>query len=701
MTIEPPCQIRSGVAPSPESATRADHAGAIEVRDTVWIPLADGTRLAATLWLPADQAGRPAPAIFEFLPYRRRDIKSVRDHTMHAHYAAHGFAGVRVDLRGTGDSDGIIEDEYTAQELSDACEVIAWIADQPWCSGKVGMQGISWGGFNALQVAALRPPALSAILTLCSTDDRYADDIHYMGGCLLTDNLSWASNMLSFNACPPDPAVVGAQWRAAWHARLRANRPLLLTWLAHQRRDAYWRHGSVCEDPAAIRVPVMAAGGWRDGYSNAIFRLMRDLEVPRRAIVGSWGHRYPHLPGPGPEIDFLGEAMRWWERWLMGVENGVEDAPMLQAWIQDPVGPEENAAPGRWVAEPVWPSPAIVDTALMPSQGRLCWAEDLDTATAGDDSTPSLDIRSPLASGLAGGKWCVYGEDADMPRDQRLDDGGALIFDTAPLARDVEILGQARLEMEIAADRPVAQVAVRLSQIGVDGASTRVSYGVLNLTHRDSHAEPAPLEPGRRYRVTLKLNDTGQRFCAGNRIRLSVSSGYWPMIWPAPDPETLTVWPGSLRLILPVRPGDCADGMPPLAGPAHMAPPPPVTTLTPAEPSWCVTRDLGQGRTLVAINDDAPRERFDNHGMEVMREVRERFSTEREDVASTRGEVAQRWRFQRHGHGADDLDVTISTRTVLTATTSHFRVSATFEAFEGEQRVHAATWDEEIPRDLV
>ena len=198
---------------------------------TEWITLSDGTRLAATLWLPVDALERPVPAILEYLPYRRRDGTVLRDRQMHAYFAGHGYAAVRVDMRGSGDSDGLLLDEYLPQEQSDAVEVIAWLAAQPWCSGTVGMMGISWGGFNALQVASHRPPALKAVITCCSTDDRYADDCHYMGGCLLNNTIAWASTMFAFGALPPDPEVVGDRWRDMWLARLENNPLMLADWI--------------------------------------------------------------------------------------------------------------------------------------------------------------------------------------------------------------------------------------------------------------------------------------------------------------------------------------------------------------------------------------------------------------------------------------------------------------------------------------
>ncbi|MBA3565158.1 MAG: CocE/NonD family hydrolase, partial [Gammaproteobacteria bacterium] len=234
--------------------------------ENVWIELSDGCRLAARIWLPETAEARPVPAILEYLPYRKRDFTRARDEPMHHYFAGSGYAAVRVDLRGSGDSEGVLSDEYSPAEQDDALDVIAWLARQPWCSGKVGMMGISWGGFNALQVAARNPPALAAIMTLCASDDRYADDAHYMGGCLLNENQSWGSVLFSFNAYPPDPEIVGERWRDMWRERLEHATLFPALWLEHPHRDAYWKHGSVGEDYARIRCPVYVVSGWADGY---------------------------------------------------------------------------------------------------------------------------------------------------------------------------------------------------------------------------------------------------------------------------------------------------------------------------------------------------------------------------------------------------------------------------------------------------
>ncbi|MGD2160991.1 MAG: CocE/NonD family hydrolase, partial [Gammaproteobacteria bacterium] len=285
-----------------------------EIEHTL-ITMPDGAQLAAKIWLPEGAEQSPVPAIFEYIPYRKRDFTRIRDAQTHPYLAGHGYACVRVDLRGSGESDGVLTDQYRQQELDDGVAVIRWLAAQPWCNGRVGMMGISWGGFNSLQVAAQRPPELKAIITACSTDDLYLDNMHYMGGCLLTDNLSEATTMFTVNSSPPDPELVGDRWRDMWLERLKGSGLWLDTWLQHQRRDRYWEHGSVSENYADIQCPVMAVGGWADGYTNAIFRLLENLEVPRLGLIGPWGHRYPHRGIPGPAIGFLQEALRWWDYW--------------------------------------------------------------------------------------------------------------------------------------------------------------------------------------------------------------------------------------------------------------------------------------------------------------------------------------------------------------------------------------------------
>jgi putative CocE/NonD family hydrolase len=659
-----------------------------EIENT-WIPLSDGARLAARIWLPEDAEAHPVPGILEYIPYRKRDFMAQRDALIHPYLAGHGYACLRVDLRGSGESDGVLTDEYLQLEQDDAVEVIEWIAAQPWCTGAVGMMGNSWGGFNALQVAARRPPALRAIVTSCSTDDRYADDVHYMGGCLLLDNLRWASIMFSHNARPPDPAVVGDRWRRLWLERLEGSGLWLETWLRHPRRDAYWKHGSVCEDFAAIRCPVYAVGGWADAYTSAIPRLMQGLSVPRAGLIGQWAHRYPHLALPGPPVGFLQLAVQWWDRWLKGLETPIAPEPLLRVWMQESVPPAHTYAerPGRWVAEREWPSPRITPLRLALNRGRL---------DAGPERETPLTIRSPETVGLHAGRWCAHGTGPDLPTDQRPEDGGSLVFDTEPLPRRLEILGAPVAELVLAADRPVALVALRLSDVDPGGAATRVTYGVLNLTHRDSHERPEPLVPGRRYRVRVRLKDVAQAFPAGHRIRLALSTAYWPTVWPAPEPVTLTVFAGASTLELPVRPPDPADAALPPLPPAEQPPPLRTTVLEPPRTSWTVQHDVAADRVTQEVVQDSGGYRLDDIDLTLRTVVTERYAIRPDDPLSARAEVASVVQMHR-----GDWRVEVRTRSELTATRDAFQVEAALEALEGERCVFAREFRPTIPRDLV
>jgi putative CocE/NonD family hydrolase len=668
--------------------------------ENVWIPLSDGSRMAARMWRPEDAERHRVPAIVEYIPYRKRDITRRRDEVNHPYLAGHGYACIRVDMRGSGDSDGVLCDQYLEQEQSDGVEAIQWAAGQPWCDGNVGMFGISWGGFNALQIAARRPAALKALIASCATDDLYADNMHYMGGCLLADNLSEATTMFAFNSTPPDPDIVGPRWREMWHERLQHSGHWLDIWLRHQRRDAYWKRGSVCEDYAAIRCPVMAVSGWADGYTNAVFRLLSDLQVPRMGLVGPWGHRYPHLGIPGPAIGFLQEALRWFDHWLKGRDTGITQEPALRVWMQDSVPPTSRYThrPGRWVAEPSWPSPHLAAVELALSPGRILWdgvtTQDRDDAARG--GAEPLTLQSPLTVGLFAGKWCSYAATPDLPHDQRQEDGGALVFESAPLATTVEILGEPVAELEVAVNRPVAQIAARLSDVLPDGKATRVSFGLLNLTHRDSHEHPEPLQPGRRYRVRLALNHIAQRFPPGHRIRLSLSTSYWPLAWPAPEPFRLEVYPASSTLRLPLRPTGERDRAPTLFGPPEGGVRVEHTQLTPEHHNWIVTRDLAEDSSVLEVIDDRGTWHIENTGTDVLWKTREQYRCRADEYASLVGETRTERGFRRDG-----WDVRVVTRTTLCSTPTSFVLTAELDAYEDDERVFSKTWHETIARDLL
>jgi uncharacterized protein len=561
----------------------------------IWIPMRDGCRLAARIWLPADSAERPVPAILEYIPYRKNDATCASDALRHPYFAGHGYASVRVDLRGCGDSEGLLLDEYLAQEQEDALDVIEWLARQDWCTGAVGMMGFSWGGFNSLQVAARRPPRLRAIISVNSADDRYGGDCHYSGGSVLAgDLLSWATTMAAYTGRPPDPPVVGERWRDMWRERLEDTEPFVHAWLSHQLYDDYWKQGSVCEDFAAIECPVFAVGGWHDPYRDTVLHLLEGLSVPRRGLLGPWAHGYPDEALPGPQLGFNHECLRWWGHWLKGEDTGIMDEPMLRAYILDDHEPATffSEHPGHWVGEPVWPPERAAD--------HLRFGE--GTLGRQDEETRGLSLRGVDANGQCAGAWCPYAGRTELPPDQRPDDALSLVFDSAPLEEPLEVLGVPVVELTLAADQPLAMIAVRLCDVGPLGASSLVTRATLNLAQRRSREHPEELEPGKPVRVRLPLVCAGYRFAPGHRMRVAVSPTYWPWIWPPPRPVTLTVFPASSSLELPARRGD--EGRVPEFAPVEVAAPPETEVVGTAQGRRVATYDVGTGRLDLEVDQD-------------------------------------------------------------------------------------------------
>jgi putative CocE/NonD family hydrolase len=659
-----------------------------------WIPLSDGIRLAARLWLPAGAETRPVPAILEYLPYGKRDGTRERDEPMHGYFAGHGYAGVRVDLRGTGDSEGLLLDEYLEQELLDGCEVIAWIASQPWCDGTVGMIGKSWGGFNALQIAALRPPALRGVISVCASDDRYADDAHYKGGCLLVENFRWGAALFGLVAHPPDPLIAGDAWRERWLERLEHAVPFAARWLRHPRRDAYWRHGSVAEDPARIACPVWAVGGWADGYSNAVLRLVAALPGACRGLVGPWGHVYAHEGRPGPAIGFLREALRFFGACLRGRTDGASGDPALRAWMQESVAAGEThwERPGRWVAEERWPSPRIRPWRLHLAEGALC-----ERPARGE---VALRLAPDATLGRGVGPWCSFGDARALTREQREEDARSLCFDSAPLAERVEILGAPVATIALSVDRPVGQLAVRLCDVDARGSSCLVCYGVRNLTHDASHAAWAPLAPGERRLVRIALDDVAHAFPAGHRVRLAVATAQWPMLWPAPEPVELTLFAGAGFLELPLRPPRDEDASLRELGPPEGAPGPEVAKRRAGAFRRDVATDPETGELVTTMRIDLDDEgrpgtwRFEAIDLEIGHGFEERSRIRPSDPLSAALEISSASSVAR-----GTWSVSIDTRTRVTATREEFRVEAELRAREGDREVFARRWDERVPRE--
>lgn len=500
-----------------------------------WLTMSDGIRLSATLYLPAEAGpDQPTPCLLEALPYRKDDLTSSYRPEYDELRDTYGYAVCRLDLRGTGSSGGDAPDEYPAQERLDLAEVIAWLAEQPWCSGAVGMFGTSYSGFNSLQMAAERPPALKAICAIYASDDRYTDDVHYMGGALKwLDLIDYCHYMTPMNALPPTPELWGEQWRAEWTRRFETFEPWLMTWMEHQRSDAYWAHGSLRPDYVRIQCPTMIVAGWADGYRNNTFRTIEALGragVPYRLLAGPWAHMSASSSLPGPRIDLVHEMARWWDRHLRGRANGMDDEPAATWFVRESTRPEPDLDihNGHWRTEP-WPAESAAPQAF------------------------SLDARPPYVVvpdvGTAAWISCAGHLPYGQSLDQRADDDASLTWDLLDVGPDgLEFAGHPILRLRVASSEPVATLGVRLCDVFPDGTSALVTRGTLNLTRRDGFHEATALDAGTAYDVTVELEATAYRWTPGQRLRVSIAGTDWPNVVAPPRPLTLEVLGGELTL---------------------------------------------------------------------------------------------------------------------------------------------------------
>ncbi len=524
------------------------------IREDVWIPMPDGISLAATVYRP-DPAHGPQPCLIEALPYRKDDVYAHNDVEYMRLRDEYDYAVCRIDVRGTGSSGGRATDEYPDTERTDIAAAMRWLAGQPWCTGDIGMYGTSYSACAALLVACERPPELKAIIAIQGSDQVYTDDVHYRGGALqFSDLVDYCNYMTSSNALPPTPAVWGDGWRDEWHARLAEHQPWLLTWMREQRDSEYWQRHAALADLSRIACPTMVVAGWADGYRNGSFRVMEALKangVPHRLLAGPWAHGALDSTLPGPRLDEVAEEVRWWDRWLRRIDNGVDDglgdAPSSTLFVRTSTvpAPDLDTYQGFWIREQ-WPCPRTVIETLV------------------------LNARDPYPVNPAVGvdAWidCAglmpWGQSGDL----RYDDAASLTWDFDGAERAV--IGHPVARLRVSVDQPVAYLSVKLNDVFPDGTSALVSRGLLNLTHRDSHAEPTALTPGDIYEIDVELDACAYRFEPGQRLRLSVAGADWPNNAAPPAPLTLTVHGGELDL--PCWSGDSPFGEPEVASPANV-----------------------------------------------------------------------------------------------------------------------------------
>jgi predicted acyl esterase len=643
-----------------------------------WIPMSDGVRLAATLYMPDGAKPKEKfPALLEYLPYRKDDSTAARDYPIHAYFARRGYVSVRVDIRGFGASEGAPTDrEYSEREQLDGEQVIAWLASQSWSSGKVGMFGISWGGFNSIQMAMRQPPALKAILAVDATEELFHDDIHFIDGMMHLDefelNMDMAPGMTGAPDYTFDEKVLGPRFEAA---------PWSLLYLKHQRDGEFWR--SPVRPLKDIKIPCFLIGGLLDGYRDSIPRMLEQVKAPVKAIVGPWNHTFPHDAEPGPQIEWRDQAVRWWDYWLKNRNTGIMDEPSLAIYMRQWHSPDAKLknVPGVWRFEPVWPPRDASNTALYLQDAHL-----LSTEVA----KPALhQLRYIPSVGVEAGFW--WGE---LLTDQRPVDAFSLTYDTVPLKEDLALLGRPHALLQASASAPLAEWFVRLSDVAPDGSVTLVTGAGLNGSQRESMSDPKDLEPGKIYPLDIEMHLTTWIFPKGHRIRLAVSNALWPMIWPTPYNMTTSVQlgtEGGSRLVLPLVPPSL------YAVPRYAVPEPSeerkdiVSIGFPFPGEWTTERDQVNGKTKVIWSGKSSEEY--PWGKETDLEKLTYWADDNHpETSSILGEA--------------DTTIVLQDRVLLwrgrlnlSSDATNFYYKYTRELLKDGQMVKTKTWEEIVPRD--
>jgi putative CocE/NonD family hydrolase len=640
----------------------------------------DGVVIALTVYQPDSRSDGPYPTIVESLPYRKDDAFYSSDWPTYAYLAQKGFAGARIDIRGTGASTGIIEDEYVPREQQDTLTVLRWLAEQDWCSESLGMWGVSWGGFSSLQTAMLRPPELKAIAPVHATHDRFACDVHYTGGSLhAQEQVDWAPSMVVGNGLPPDPDIVGDVWFERWMERLEETPQWPGIWLRHQRRDDYWLHGSPCADYGAIECPTLLIGGWVDGYVDGMLAMAQHLTCPTRAVIGPWGHYRPATGCPGPGLDHLDLLARWFGHHLRGDDNGIMDLPAVTAFIRTGVpydGPsqppfDDPPTPGYWRAEPAWPPADAVEVEMGLdglSHGNLTWS-------------------GPQWVGKHAPAWDRAGRGSS---DSAEDDAHSVTFETDPLQTPLEILGTPEVEVVVSSDQVVGMVAARLLVVSPEGEGHLITRGNRNLAFPEDLSSPQPVVPGTAIAVRIPLLTTSAVIPAGWRMRLALSGADFPVVWPPGQRFSLTFDPQRARLRLPTVPlrGDEANVSIP-------TPPPP-----PEPPGFEEVTRSRSGATRDGATTIYQRHRYSSEiqperaDLSLISDETWTVSVDDDDPASTRVRSDALLIMERPGWK-------VSTRgsMELTADADSFHLNIDLTALHDDRVVFTRTWVDTVPRE--
>lgn len=669
----------------------------IEKIHNIRIQLKDGNYLHAHAWCPVgsfESRDKKYATLVEYIPYRT-DVTIIRDSIRHPFYAANGFISIRIDMRGACNSSGTLTDEYLKIEQNDALEAFDWICAQAWSNGNIAMFGKSWGGFNGLQVAAKQHPALKTIITLMSTDDRYSDDVHYRGGCLLaSDMLWWGSTMAVYQPRPQDPRVVGDKWKENWLERLEVP-PMLIDWIKHQTRDAYWKHGSVCEDWNSLNIPILAIGGFRDGYTNPVFRMADSLPNENSCcIVGPWVHEYPEMAEPAPKIDYQQLSVKWFSKWLYPDDKNKFELPRLTVYVQDPCSIADSYVyrEGKWFSSNETLKKKYLTFNLDGNTMKLA------TKPVNDYE---INFNGTLSHGMFRGTYCPFGFKGDFPGDQKNEDSKCTCFDSEIFTTDYNLMGLPFIELEVSSNKKLANISVRLVDLYPDdGEHVLISWGQLNLTHRESHEFPSYLEIGQKYKVKVELDAVGIKIAKGHKLRIALSTCDWPQAWPSPEIPTMSLYSGSLSL--PIVNNEMQVSAPNFGKPTIMKQNIELNKIRPYDRIKKIDYDYGKDKWTLTDIQDGGCTRIDNNkelsGFYFGELNKNTWEINPNDPLSAKNKCD--WTYEM-GREADGWKIKLETETTLTSDEHNFYLVNNRKAFENDKLISNCTFDNTIPRMFI
>lgn len=655
-------------------------AGAAEIEiKTEFLKMADGVKLSATFYLPKLEPGKKAPVLLELLPYRKDDEFYARDYSLCEYFARNGIAVARVDVRGTGGSEGRLPArEYSDAELKDAVTTIDLLSKMPWSNGNVGMFGISWSGFNSLMVALKKPKALKAVLAVNASDDLFRDDVHYIDGIFHVDE--YALDIDHANGLPMSP---GYNLDEAYFRNRFEAEPWIFAYKERQRDGAFWRSKSL-RYQKPLEIPAFLIGGLLDGYRDSVPRLLERSKAPVKALLGPWNHSWPDDTDHGPAYEWRPEALRWWKHWLAGEDTGLLKEPPLNVFVRRSHKPSLTLkeTPGTWRLED-WPIKRRRDLVLTlraggaMRKGLSLVAEKL--------LTPPL--KNKAGEGSALGYW--WGEPTP---DMAEFDKASLVFDSDALDRDTEIIGFPQLKLRASASAPLAHWVARLEDVRPDGTVALVTGGAINGAQRDSRTSPKALVPGELYDLKLDLHFTTWVFPKGHKIRLSLTNGAFPMLWPVPYTleSQVQVHDGRSALTIPVIP------------PAQRPSPPifPVEARREREgvssegEEWPLVPEFKRdGGISHALGKAA--EKYSFPGWKVEKTTSTDYWVNEEDPAKAGFTGTMSHEFKSEGEG-----FRLSSRMEVESDSAQFRVLFRRTLSRGETLIKEKTWEKRIPRDF-